>query len=128
MVHFASYPLPMAPFSPLLSWRKTILQAQGNRKRNSVGEPTLKMFGFWKVQKVFDVLVVPASFGKTPFIQTAGSPVNLPPFKLEREIEGGSCVSSQGNIFAGCTLLHFGSLQFFAAEEKEPQKAMAAIA
>lgn len=39
------------------------------------------MFGFWKVQKVFDVLVVPASFGKTPFIQTAGSPVNLPAFK-----------------------------------------------
>ena len=58
MVHFASYPLPMAPFSPLLSWRKTILQAQGNRKRNSVGS-TLKMFGFWNVQKVFDVLVVP---------------------------------------------------------------------
>ena len=83
MVHFASYPLPMAPFSPLLSWRKTILQAQGNRKRNSVGS-TLKMFGFWKVQKVFDVLLVPEFVWEdAPFFRQLDLAVNLPAFFRE---------------------------------------------
>ena len=87
---------------------------------------------FGKFRKCLTFWLCKSSFGKTAFIQTAGSPVNLPPFKwscVGKEIEGGSCVSSQGNIFAwGCTLLHFGSPQFFAAEEKEPRKAMAATA
>ena len=77
------------------------------------------MFGLWNVQKVFDVLLAPVRFGQCIVFKQ----LNLRFFGIQvkelvgLETEGGSCVSSQGNMFAwGCTLLlHFGSLQFFAA-------------
>ena len=74
---------------------------------------------FGMFRKCFDVLLAPVRFGQCIVFKQ----LNLRFLGIQvkelvgLETEGGSCVSSQGNMFAwGCTLLlHFGSLQFFAA-------------